>query len=136
MEDQVQDLDLGADVEVAPVVPNDLGSAERAAFRIWDGRRCVMRRLSVARSRQIKLSAMTAHKGDPHTANEMGTDEAVKASMESVGNLSVGPGGSNHEHLWTALSDKGRESAAFMWRLMNMTTPEEDAAFLVSIEVL
>jgi len=137
MTDQTPDLDLGADSapDEAPA-KMDLGSADRVAFRTWDGRRVVMRRLTVGQRRQIAISALKAHPDSAIAGNILGTEEAVKASLVSVGDQQVGQAGVTSEHLFKALSDKGREHATAMWALMSTTTEEEDAAFLASIEAL
>lgn len=140
---QMPDIDLGADASqhveaAAPGVPStaSLGHAEKVAFRIWDGRRVVMTRLNVDRYKQIQVDALGQHPESPMAANAFGLVRAVKSCLVQVGNDRLGTDGCTTEHLYKALGSKGVETCEDMWRLMHRTTPEEDAAFLASIEVL
>ena len=119
-------------VECAPHAMS-YGSAKELEFTIWDGRTVVMRRLPLPLSQQINMGAFDKEPGNPIKANQIGRLECIKASLKRVGGLVVGRGGETSESLYAALSDPGLEHAQLAYNLMNTTTDEQDAAFLVSI---
>ena len=109
------------------------GSAQSLTFQIWDGRTVEMRRIGVTLSQQINMAAFDAEPLNPVKANQIGRIGCIKASLVRVGDKRVGVAGETSESLYVALSDLGLQHAMAAWNMMNVTTDEQDAAFLGSI---
>lgn len=128
MSDQVEDFD-----DLTPPEPATGGgipeSAQRAKATLPDGRVLVMRRLGVQQARQIAIQVSKAHSDG--SEDEIVVDEMVKASLVQVGEHSITD---MHSEQLVAKLGRFYNLAVSLYARLNMTSAEETATFLDSIE--